>query len=99
MRLAATHAMCGVIAELHIILCIVLGAHVEREVCHKQKLDLEIVHLIARYASHFGIVSVVVILVIKVLRGKHDARDKKSMDIQGVDDELGVGLYDAVDIN
>jgi len=96
---AATNRVLGVIAQLVVVLTIRLGGNEKGKVGHEQELHLKEVDLAARNTAHLGKVGIVKILVIEELCSQHDAGNEKAMDVEGIDNEAGIALDDAIDVD
>lgn len=55
------------------------GGDVQTEIYAKQKVNLEAIHLRYKYSTHLGIVSVVIVSVIKKLSGQQNGSDDNSV--------------------
>ena len=86
-------------AEFVEVLIVSFCCYEEGEVIHKEEFYFQIVHLLARNTTHLGVVGIIVVLIIKKFRSKHNARNKDTMDVEGVHDKCRISLNDTVDIH
>jgi hypothetical protein len=65
----------------------------------EEKVDFEPVKLRIANAAHSGIESIIIVRIIKHLRGDHDTGEEQAMDIEGNDREIRLPVNETVDVD